>query len=74
MKYIGIDTGVHTGFAVWENGRFTELATLALWDALDRVRKMNESGEQLTVVFEDARQRKWIPVLLTFISISIIKS
>lgn len=61
MKWIGIDTGTHTGFAIWEKGYFTELATLALWDALDRVKKMHDNGDDITVVFEDARKRKWIP-------------
>lgn len=61
MKYIGIDTGTKTGFAVWDGERFLEIETLKLWQALDRVRKMKEQGEDITVVFEDARQRKWLP-------------
>ena len=61
MKYIGIDTGTKTGFAVWDGKRFLEIETLKLWQALDRVRKMKEQREDITVVFEDARQRKWLP-------------
>lgn len=61
MKYIGIDTGTKTGFAVWDGKRFLEIETLKLWQALDRVRAIKEQGEDITVVFEDARQRKWIP-------------
>lgn len=61
MKYIGIDTGTKTGFAVWDGKRFLEIETLKLWQALDRVRKMKKQGEDITVVFEDARQRKWLP-------------
>lgn len=61
MTFIGIDTGTKTGFAVWDGKRFLEIETLKLWQALDRVRAMKEQGEDITVVFEDARQRKWIP-------------
>lgn len=61
MTFIGIDTGTKTGFAVWDGKRFLEIETLKLWQALDRVRRMKEQGEDITVVFEDARQRKWLP-------------
>lgn len=61
MTFIGIDTGTKTGFAVWDGKCFLEIETLKLWQALDRVRRMKEQGEDITVVFEDARQRKWLP-------------
>ena len=61
MTFIGIDTGTKTGFAVWDGKRFLEIETLKLWQALDRIRRMKEQGEDITVVFEDARQRKWLP-------------
>lgn len=61
MTFIGIDTGTKTGFAVWDGKRFLEIETLKLWQALDRVRRMKEQGDDITVVFEDARQRKWLP-------------
>lgn len=61
MKYIGIDTGTKTGFAVWDGERFLEVATLSLWEALDRVRRLREQGEEITVVCEDARKRKYLP-------------
>ena len=57
MTYIGIDSGTKTGFAVWDGERFLEVATLRLWEALDRVRRLREQGEEITVVCEDARKR-----------------
>lgn len=65
--YIGIDTGTHTGVAVWDSGEqaFTELQTLALHKALRRVSELHQAatseGRTVKVIFEDARQRKWIP-------------
>lgn len=64
MLYIGIDTGVHTGLAVWESEckAFDAIATLPIHQALDRVRRLHDAyGEELVVVFEDARQRKYLP-------------
>lgn len=63
MTWIGIDPGVHTGFAVWQGGRFAELETFPLHRALLRLLDIaDELGHQnVHVVFEDARQRKWIP-------------
>lgn len=64
MLYIGIDTGRATGFAVWESEcrEFDAIATLPIHEALDRVRRLHKAyGDDLVVVFEDARQRKWLP-------------
>lgn len=64
MLFVGIDTGHDTGFAIWESGcqAFDAVATLKIHEALDRVRKLHASyGDDLVVVFEDARQRKWLP-------------
>ncbi len=64
MLYVGIDTGHDTGFAAWESGcqAFDAVATLKIHEALDRVRKLARIyGDDLVVVFEDARQRKWLP-------------
>lgn len=64
MLYVGIDCGHDTGFAVWESGcqAFDALATLKIHEALDRVRRLHKTyGDDLVVVFEDARQRKWLP-------------
>lgn len=63
MIYIGIDTGVHTGIAVWdsEKGKFIFLNTLKIHEALDVVISYAYKDIPLCVRFEDARQRKWIP-------------
>lgn len=60
MAYIiGIDTGTHTGFAMWDTkGQcFVEISTLKMHQALLRVFSMRE--EIACVYFEDARLRKW---------------
>lgn len=63
MIYIGIDTGVHTGIAVWDSERkeFVYLETLKIYEALDVVSSYAYKDIPLCVRFEDARQRKWIP-------------
>lgn len=65
MIWVGIDTGVHTGFAVWDSsaGRFLAVETLRIDEALFRVLAIAaECGDDgVTVVVEDARQRKWVP-------------
>ena len=64
MIYIGIDTGVHTGIAVWdsEKGEFVYLDTLKIHEALNIVSSYAYKDIPLCVRFEDARQRKWIPM------------
>ena len=67
MIWIGIDAGSHTGIAVWDGAKeeFRLIDTVALWKALELVKKWQfiASGipTKVTVVFEDARQRKWLP-------------
>lgn len=64
MIWIGIDTGHDTGLAVWDSGRraFREVATMKIHKALESVVYYSENYPgQVTVVFEDARQRKWLP-------------
>lgn len=63
MIHIGIDTGRHTGFAVWDGSRFLELDTKTISSALLEVRRYaaNFGRENITVYIEDARLRKWIP-------------
>lgn len=63
MIYIGIDCGVHTGFAVWDDtsNTFLEVSTYKLWQALFAVKRYADTYKDVTIVFEDARQRKWIP-------------
>lgn len=65
MKYrylIGIDTGVHTGYALWdlESLDLWDVDTLTVTQALLRVKAVSEAY-RVKVYFEDARQRRWIP-------------
>lgn len=60
MIWVGIDTGTHTGLAVWDGRAFTKLETLPIHRALEMVARLQEEhGAQLAVVFEDARKRRW---------------
>jgi len=65
MICIGIDPGTHTGVAVWDTreGKFLSLETLPIHRALHFVHSMKRAcdghGEDIQVVFEDARQRTW---------------
>lgn len=65
MIWIGIDPGEHTGVAVWDGKarRLIECATLPLHRALRLVGEYNDKAPArgLRVVFEDARQRRWLP-------------
>lgn len=60
MYCIGIDTGKHTGFAVWdtEKRQLDFVDTIPIHEALLHVRSMSWKGD-VEVYFEDARQRKW---------------
>lgn len=60
MLCIGLDTGTHTGFAVWDKDKkvLTELSTLKIHRAMERVRELSVSDE-IVVYFEDARLRTW---------------
>lgn len=57
---IGIDPGTKTGFAVWNitEQRFESISCLKIHQALDEVFLANNK-DKITVVFEDARKRKW---------------
>jgi hypothetical protein len=62
--YIGIDTGVETGFCIWNaKDKFIRyLDTLAIHKAMEEVKLWHQYWPgQVFVRFEDARQRKWIP-------------
>lgn len=63
MIYVGIDTGVHTGLAVWDSDarRFLDIQTMPLHRALFYIIFECCAFESFTVVVEDARKRKWIP-------------
>lgn len=65
MVKIGIDTGKHTGFAVWDADarRLTEVTCLPIHAALLRVRELSDrlgiKERGVEVLFEDARLRKY---------------
>lgn len=62
MIYIGIDTGVNTGFAVWDTKKqaFYEVKAIKIHQAMDQVKQFREThGESLVVRVEDPRQRTW---------------
>lgn len=65
MKYIGIDTGVNTGFAVWgtEKQAFDRIECLKIHAAMKIVLNTILANPFIETVvrFEDARQRRWIP-------------
>lgn len=60
MLKVGIDTGVNTGFAVWDTkGKcFLEISTLKIHQAMERVKQLSDATE-VVVYYEDARLRKW---------------
>lgn len=60
MLYIGIDCGKHTGLAVWDSTErsFISVDTTSIHRAMDTVRRY-ALEQDIKVVFEDARQRKW---------------
>lgn len=65
MYHIGIDTGTHTGIAVWDSRAksFLSIDTVAIHKAMAIVAEYKEKaaqeGERLFVRVEDARQRTW---------------
>lgn len=65
MIYIGIDTGVNTGVAVWDNRQrtFLQIETMKIHKAMELVEqymgKASFEGTKIIVRVEDARQRKW---------------
>lgn len=71
MICIGIDPGENTGVAVWDTAEraFKCLATVPLHRAMELVRRWSiapelshyRGGQKVQVVFEDARQRTWLP-------------
>lgn len=61
--YVGIDPGVKTGIAVWDTKerKFLYLDTLTIIGAMIVVRRCQETHGEITIVVEDARQRKYLP-------------
>ena len=69
MIWIGIDTGVHTGLAIWDgNGkRFLSIEELKIHRAMDVVEALAKANPgDVRARVEDARQRKWIPNMGSF--------
>ena len=61
-KYaIGIDTGVHTGFAVWdvESQQLIKCETMQIDEAIESIMFIFSSHKNIIVVVEDARLRKF---------------
>lgn len=61
-KYaIGIDTGVHTGFAIWNimNQEFIACKTMQIDEVMELIKEIYESHNDFIVVVEDARLRKF---------------
>lgn len=65
MIYIGIDPGVHTGLAVYDSKRkiLLRVETLPIHRAIVDILQWKvaclDQQDELQVIFEDARQRKW---------------
>lgn len=61
MIFIGIDTGTHTGVAIWdsEQKKFLGVETLPIHKAMELVMTYATTFSSVFVIFEDARQRKW---------------
>lgn len=59
--YIGIDTGVNTGFAVWDTRQriLMEVSTMTITQAMERVREIVVRLGPVHLFIEDARLRKW---------------
>lgn len=61
LKVVGIDPGVHTGYAEWdaEARRLIACHALKIHAAMWSVLALQRAGELSHVVFEDARLRTW---------------
>ena len=60
-RIVGLDPGVHTGFAIWSctDRKLVDVQTTTITAAMTMVRLMHDFGSLHSVVFEDARLRKW---------------
>ena len=63
MIVVGIDPGVNTGMAIWDtvSRAFLDIRSSGIVDAMEYLRRLHSERTISLVVFEDARQRKWIP-------------
>lgn len=60
---VGVDPGHHTGVAVWDTStrQFIEIRTTGIVSAMDYLTELHKEKKIMLLVFEDARQRTWIP-------------
>lgn len=60
---VGVDPGQHTGIAVWDTStrQFIEIRTTGIVSAMDYLTELHREKKIMLLVFEDARQRTWIP-------------
>lgn len=60
MRLVGIDPGVKTGIAVWDDKKqiFETIRTVTIIEAMRVVRSI-KSMQSLRLYVEDARMRKW---------------
>jgi len=63
MIMVGIDPGVHTGLAVWDSSsrQLLDIRCSGIVEAMRYLHQLKEERGIGLLVFEDARQRKWIP-------------
>lgn len=61
MIWFGIDPGVNTGLALVQDGQLKVVETVTIVQAMGRVLAAFNTCQPITVVFEDARQRQWLP-------------
>lgn len=63
MIVVGIDPGVHTGLAVWDtvSRQLLDVRCSGIVEAMRYLDELQHTRGIGLVVFEDARQRKWIP-------------
>lgn len=59
--YIGIDAGVHTGFAVYDtkSKRLIKIVTIKIHEAMFLILNYKQEYPRLKVIVEDARLRTW---------------
>ncbi|MBX2906190.1 MAG: hypothetical protein KF744_09140 [Taibaiella sp.] len=59
--FIGVDSGVKTGLAIWNStkGKFDWITTTTITRAMEICKQYKIAGHRVTVRVEDARQRKW---------------
>ena len=62
MIWFGIDPGVNTGLALWKDGELKVVETVNIVRAMGRIlAAFDQALDDITVVYEDARQRQWLP-------------